>query len=119
MTVRFAVALLLCLALCGQAEARQVCAWLIETAKPGGSHDLDVWMQSDTRIDFLYQIGGRGITGEGFRAHSPGSGTFALDPGRPTKVWGFGATMPSRARSTSASNCTGRRRTFSPRSRRR
>jgi len=95
LVVRFAAALLFCLAFCGQADARQVCAWLVETAKPGGSHDLDVWMQADTRIDFLYQIGGRDITGEGFRAHSPGSGTFVLDPGKPTKVWGFGATMPS------------------------
>ena len=76
-----------------QAEAAQVCAWLLETNQPDDVRMLNLWLQSDSDVDFLYQIGGDGIvTGSG-RANSPSSATFSLIAGKAERAWGFGATF--------------------------
>ena len=98
LSLRFAVAVVLGLGLCGHAKAGQVCAWLVEKAISADAHDFDIWLQADTRMDFLYQIVGTAVTGEGFHTHSPSGGTFVLDPGKPERVWGFGTTMWGPAR---------------------
>src|SRR5690349_11969568 len=90
--MRFAAALLFCLPLAAPAQT-QVCGWLIETLKSESTYDFDIWLQSDAPLDFLYKIGGAGVVSESLKAHSPGSGTFNLEAGKATKVWGFGSTI--------------------------
>ena len=88
----------LALGLGGRAEARQVCAWLVEKAEKEDLHQFDLWLQADTRMDFFYKIGGTGVTGDRFRAHSPNTGTYLLEPGKAERPWGVGTTMPSHAK---------------------
>ena len=75
------------------ARATGVCAWLVETTGPDDLHDLTLWLQADKDVDFFYKIGGEGLTSEGSRSHSPGSGTYSLSAGKADKPWGFGATL--------------------------
>ena len=75
------------------AHATQVCAWMVETNKPDDLHEVDLWLQSDGEVSFLYKMAGRGLVSEDSKAHSPGSGTFHLEPGVPKRPWGFGATL--------------------------
>jgi hypothetical protein len=95
MAARFFFACILCLVLNAEAQAGQVCGWLVEKTKPHGEHDFDIWLGADQRLEFLYQIGGSGVTAEGFRAHSPSSASYLLNPGKPERVWGFGTTVPT------------------------
>lgn len=94
MTKRCIASSLLCIALCAPAQAAQVCAWMTEKNKPDDVHAFELWLSADKEIEFLYKLDGDGITGDGFKAHSPSSGTFVLQPGKPDKPWGFGTTMP-------------------------
>src|SRR5258708_28191632 len=91
--MRFIVALVFCLPLAAATQAPQVCGWLIERLESENTYAFDIWLQSDARLDFLYKIGGAGVVSESLKAHSPGSGTFTLDAGKATKVWGFGSTL--------------------------
>ncbi len=75
------------------AQAGQVCAWLVETNQPDDVRELALWLQSDTRLDFLLKIGGKGISTESMTSNSPSTATFVLDPGEPAKAWGYGATL--------------------------
>jgi len=75
------------------AQATGVCAWLVETNAPEDVHELAVWLEADQDVEFFYQIAGEGVSSEGSRSHSPGSGTYSLTAGRAEKPWGFGATL--------------------------
>ena len=76
-----------------QASATQVCAWMRETLGADSEYDFDLWMQSDSHLDFFYKIGGKGIVTGGFTGNSPSSATYSLNPNAPEKVWGFGGTL--------------------------
>ena len=90
--MRFAAAFLLCLPLATQAQT-QVCGWMIEKVENENTYTWDIWLQSDATLDFFYKIGGAGVVSEAVKAHSPGSGTFTLHPGKAEKPWGFGSTI--------------------------
>ena len=94
MAKRWIASCLLCFLAYAPAQAAQLCAWMTERNKANDVHDLELWLSADKELEFLYKIGGTGITGEGSKMHSPSSGTFLLHPGKPDKAWGFGATMP-------------------------
>jgi hypothetical protein len=91
--ILIAAAAILSLALAHQARATQVCGWMIEKIEADDLHQVDIFLQADGDLEFLYKIGGRGLTSEGSRMHSPGSGTYVLHPGQAERVWGFGATL--------------------------
>jgi len=112
MLLRITAGLAFFASLTAQAQTIQICGWLIETNKPDNAHDFDVWLESDTEIEFLYKIGGAGVVTDGMKAHSPGSGTYVLHAKKPEKVWGFGSTLYPPERSTSASLCTRNLRAF-------
>ena len=75
------------------AQAAQVCAWMKETIQGDDVHDFELWLEADSRIDFLYQIGGKGVVTASMTGNSPSSATFSLDPAAPEKVWGYGSTL--------------------------
>jgi hypothetical protein len=76
------------------AHAAQVCAWLTESIGEDNLHEVALWMQADADVSVYYMIKGEGLKeNEGGRSHSPGSGTFGLQAGKPEKPWGFGATL--------------------------
>jgi len=75
------------------ARATQICGWIVEKIEANEVHQLDLWLQADGDLEFLYKIGGEGILSEGSRMHSPGRGTFLLHPGKADRPWGFGATL--------------------------
>jgi hypothetical protein len=75
------------------AQAAQVCAWMKEAIQADDVHDFELWLEADSRIDFLYQIGGKGVVTASMSGNSPSSATFSLDPGTPEKVWGYGSTL--------------------------
>lgn len=93
MSKRFLAFSLLFLCWAAPAHATQVCAWMNETIKADDEHDFDLWMQSDGDIDFLYQIGGKGVVTESLTANSPTSATYSLEAGKAEKVWGYGSTL--------------------------
>ena len=83
--------LLLCWA--APVQATTVCAWMKETVDSDQMHNFDLWAQADGDVDFLYQIGGRGVVTESMTANSPGSGTYSLHAGIAEKMWGYGSTL--------------------------
>jgi hypothetical protein len=85
--------LVLVFALAGAAQAKQVCGWLVEKNNSDNLRQVDLWLQADSEIEFLYQIGGKGLADESGHSHSPGSGTYVLHRGKGERVWGFGATL--------------------------
>jgi hypothetical protein len=91
--ILIAAAAILSLALAHQARATQVCGWMIEKIEADDLHQVDIFLQTDGEMEFLYKIGGRGMLSEGSRMHSPGSGTYVLHRGRAERVWGFGSTL--------------------------
>jgi hypothetical protein len=94
--MRTAVAVLLAaFALTAPARAANVCAWMLETngGDEGNVRHLEIWLESDAGVDFLYKIGGKGIVSESMTGNSPSSGTFVLHAGQKEKPWGFGATL--------------------------
>lgn len=74
-------------------SAAQVCAWMAETLQAGDVRHVQLWLQSDSEINFYYEIGGDGLVDASGNSNSPSSGTFALHPGRPKSPWLFGATL--------------------------
>jgi hypothetical protein len=74
-------------------RAAQVCAWMKETIQAEDEHNFDLWLEADSRVDFLYQIGGKGVVTASIAGNSPSSATFSLDPGTPEKAWGYGSTL--------------------------
>jgi hypothetical protein len=75
------------------AHAAEVCGWLVETSEPDDVRQLALWLQSDSDIDFLLKIGGKGLVTESMTSHSPSTATFVLHAGEADKPWGFGATF--------------------------
>jgi hypothetical protein len=94
--------LTLCFWLTAQAqdkkETAQVCAWMIETNKPDDVHRLDLGLQSERELEFLYVIGGEGIVTPTSKLHSPSSGTYVLHAGKAAEPWGFGGTVDTPAK---------------------
>ncbi|HUO97190.1 MAG TPA: hypothetical protein VMU01_00895 [Rhizomicrobium sp.] len=74
-------------------HAAQVCAWMKESVENGNDHHLQVWMQADAHIEFLYKIGGQGVVDASGSSNSPASATYMLDPGRAESVWEGGGTL--------------------------
>ena len=75
------------------AQATQVCAWMKETVQSENEHDFELWLQADNKVDFLYQIGGKGVVTASLTDNSPASATYSLDAGVAEKVWGTGSTL--------------------------
>jgi len=76
-------------------EAAKICGWLVESNEPNDVRSLDLWLESDEDIDFLYKIGGDGIVTDSGKSNSPASATYTLAAGKPSKAWGFGSTLGS------------------------
>jgi hypothetical protein len=77
----------------GCAGATQICAWLVEGAQPGHVRTFDLWMESDADINFLYDVGGRGLMSVAGDQNSPTSATYALNANDPRKAWSYSATF--------------------------
>jgi hypothetical protein len=75
------------------AQATTVCAWMKESVDSDQMYSFDVWVQADSEVDFLYQIGGKGVVTESMTGNSPGSGTYSLHAGVAEKMWGYGSTL--------------------------
>jgi hypothetical protein len=75
------------------ASAAQICAWMDETVEPEDARHVQLWLQSDGEVEFLYEIGGKGLVDASGKSHSPSSGTFLLHPGEKDSPWSFGATL--------------------------
>jgi hypothetical protein len=77
------------------AQAARLCGWFVEKIGEAGEHDVEFWLEADEHITFNYAMTGAGFTSDdgSSKMYSPGSGTFALDPGKPDKPWSFGATL--------------------------
>jgi hypothetical protein len=93
MSLRSIVVLSLGLLVASGAHATEVCAWLVEANAADNEIDFELWLQSDGEADVYYQIVGEGVTTESSTSHSPGSGTYVLNAGQASKVWGFGTTV--------------------------
>ena len=91
MLCRLSAALTLALAL--PAQATELCAWLNESNQPGHMRVLDLWLQSDARMSFLYSISGKGIVSGPNAAITPATGSYSLVPGMPVRLWHFDATL--------------------------
>jgi hypothetical protein len=75
------------------AQATQVCAWVTESNQPGHMRTLDLWLQSDADIDFVYEVSGRGIATIGGDANAPKGSTYHLDPDQPRRAWTFTSSL--------------------------
>jgi len=91
--LQFVAGIMLCLSLVAGAQATQVCGWLVETTQPDNVHDFALWLRADGRMEFFYRIGGEGVFTASSKAHAPNSGTFSLNPGKDSKVWGFKTSL--------------------------
>jgi hypothetical protein len=86
-------AVALSFAFAAEARATQICGWMVEKIEGDDLHSVDIYLQADGEMEFLYKVGGRGLLSEGSRSHSPSSGTYVLHAGQAERVWGFGATL--------------------------
>jgi hypothetical protein len=80
----------------GQAQAAKLCGWFVETAVgANGEHDVQLWLESDERITFDYEMTGKGFTRDDGSSsnYSPGGGSMALEPGTPNSPWTFGSVL--------------------------
>jgi hypothetical protein len=75
------------------APQANVCAWLIETEQDNNERDVSLWLESDTDIDFLIKIGGKGIVSDGLSGNSPETATYHLSAGGADKAWSYGLTL--------------------------
>jgi hypothetical protein len=91
--IAFLIALGAAQAAAGSASAAQVCAWMKETTQENDVRHLELWLQSDTRLNFTYEIGGDGLADASGHSNSPSSGSFNLQPGQAETPWSFGATF--------------------------
>ena len=76
-------------------HATEICGWLVETVGADDFHEFALWLQSDSEADIYYMMKGEGLTSEGMRNYSPGSGSFVLHARKAVKPWGFGGTLPT------------------------
>ncbi|MGD0142655.1 MAG: hypothetical protein ABSC92_05820 [Rhizomicrobium sp.] len=93
MLIKTLVAVTFFVALSTSAQAAKVCAWMIETESPDDERMLVLWLQSDSDIDFFYQIGGRGIVTPGNTGNAPNDGTFSLLARKADSPWKYGQTF--------------------------
>jgi hypothetical protein len=93
MSRKWIAALVLIVLLPMPAQAAQICGWLVESNQPDDERMLDLWLQSDVDVNFLYQIGGKGIVTSSGTSNSPSSATYNLEAGKAEKAWGFGSTL--------------------------
>ncbi len=89
------VTALLLAAIPAQANAAKLCGWFVEAATGDSENDVEFWLESNERITFTYEMTGKGFTSDDGSSsnYSPGSGSFALEPGQPQKPWSFGSTL--------------------------
>jgi hypothetical protein len=97
MTTQCLAGLALCFCLTAQAQkspkAAQVCGWIAETNDHGDYHQYELWLQSESELEFMYAIGGEGIVSDHSKSHSPSKGSFVLHPGKAEKAWTFGSNV--------------------------
>lgn len=90
---RIFCALAFALAAAAPAHGAQLCAWLVETPQPDHVRALDMWLQSDSRMDFQYAIDGKGLVSAAGESNAPAHGSYSLRPQAPVKVWHFASTF--------------------------
>jgi hypothetical protein len=76
-----------------RADAMQICSWLVESNQPDDVRQLDLWLQSDTDVDFLIKVDGAGIVDGSGKSNSPVTATYTLTAGKAEKAWSFGSTL--------------------------
>lgn len=87
-----AAAFLVAALLPAQAQAAKLCGWFAETVDSDQTHNVQLWLQSDAHVWFLYRIAGKGFySGDnGVEDNSPGGTTYSVDPGPPNSAWSEG-----------------------------
>lgn len=90
----FAAAFLIA-ALPVQAHAAKLCGWFVETVDAEQTHTVQLWLQSDEHVWFLYRVAGKHFySGDsGAEDDSPGGTTFSTDPGPAKSAWSQGQTL--------------------------
>jgi hypothetical protein len=86
------------LALSVPARAANICAWIVESNEDEEVRVLNLWLQSDADVDFLYKVDGKGIVNGMGSGNSPTSASFSLHPGAAENPWHYGATLDAPAR---------------------
>lgn len=78
-----------------QAHAAKLCGWFVETVDAEQTHNVQLWLQSNEHVWFLYRIAGKGFYSgnSGVEDTSPGGTTFSVDPGPPKSGWSAGQTL--------------------------
>lgn len=92
-SVMAASAALVSLGIAGEANATQLCGWMVEKLEPNDVHHVELFLGADREIEFLYRIAGQGMVGDSGHMHSPSRGTFLLHAGQTDSPWSFGATL--------------------------
>jgi hypothetical protein len=82
-------------ALPAQAHAAKLCGWFVEKVGADKDHNVELWLQSNEHVWFLYRIAGKGFYGGdgGVDVSSSGGTTFSTDPGEPKSAWSAGSTL--------------------------
>jgi hypothetical protein len=95
MRVGFALAFVAAcgVAVAGPAEAAKLCGWMIESEAPNDVRNLKIYLSSDAEVDFLWKIGGKGISYPGNTGSSNSSGSFTLHAGQTDSPWSYGQTL--------------------------
>jgi hypothetical protein len=88
-------AVLLFAALPAQSHAAKLCGWFVETVDADKDHNVELWLQSDEHVWFLYRIAGKGFYGahSSVEVSSADGTTFSVDPGPPKSAWSAGTTL--------------------------
>jgi hypothetical protein len=89
----FAVLVSFALSLIAPAQAAKLCGWMIESEQPNDERMLKIYLSSDAEVDFLWKIGGKGISYPGNTGSSNGSGSFTLHAGQTDSPWSYGQTL--------------------------
>lgn len=84
---------LLALGLAAPCSAANVCAWMKESVAEDDLHKVQIWIQADADLQFLYKVDGPGLVDDSGHANSPTTATYSLDAGQAKTMWDFGATM--------------------------
>jgi hypothetical protein len=74
-------------------HAAEVCSWLVEGEQPGHVRSLELWLQADSPVNFMFDVGGRGIVSATEDNNSPLRAAYALSPGDTRKVWSYSNTF--------------------------
>jgi len=75
------------------APAATLCGWMIESEEPNDVRNLKIFLSSDAEVDFMWKIGGKGISYPGNTGSSNSSGTFTLHAGQTDSPWSYGQTL--------------------------